>query len=130
MSQRVVAEVAGLLLAQYSGCCIGARPRRAILKGRVGELFPGAEFAGYVIEDVIGRGGMGVIYRASEPRQPARLVALKVVAPELATDEDFRQRFLREAQVAASIEHPNVVPVLRVGEEKGALYRHATDRRA
>ena len=84
-------------------------------------LLPGAEFAGYVIEDVIGRGGMGVIYRASES-QPARSVALKVVAPELAADEDFRQRFLREAQVAASIEHPNVVPVLRVGEANGMLF--------
>jgi serine/threonine protein kinase len=84
-------------------------------------LLPGAQFAGYVIEDVIGRGGMGVIYRASES-QPARSVALKVVAPELAADEDFRKRFLREAQVAASIEHPNVVPVLRVGEEDGMLF--------
>ena len=84
-------------------------------------LLPGAEFAGYVIEDVLGRGGMGVIYRASES-QPARSVALKVIAPELAADEDFRQRFLREAQVAASIEHPNVVPVLRVGEQSGVLF--------
>ena len=84
-------------------------------------LLPGAQFAGYVIEDVLGRGGMGVIYRASES-QPARSVALKVIAPELAADEDFRQRFLREAQVAAAIEHPNVVPVLRVGEQDGVLF--------
>jgi serine/threonine protein kinase len=81
----------------------------------------GAEFAGYVIVDVIGRGGMGVIYRASQLR-PERPVALKVVAPELAADVDFRARFLREAQIAASIEHPHVVPVLGVGEEDGLLF--------
>jgi serine/threonine protein kinase len=84
-------------------------------------LSSGADFAGYVIEDVIGRGGMGVIYRASE-LHPQRPVALKVVAPELAADVDFRARFLHEAQIAASIEHPHVVPVLRVGEEDGLLF--------
>src|SRR5947209_6113143 len=84
-------------------------------------LFPGSMFAGYRIEDVIGRGGMGVIYRAMEAR-PERVVAVKVVAPELATDVGFRARFLRESQIAASIEHPHVVPVLRVGEEDELLY--------
>jgi len=84
-------------------------------------LSRGVEFAGYVIGDVIGRGGMGVIYRASE-LHPQRPVALKVVAPELAADVDFRARFLREAQIAASIEQPHVVPVLRVGEEDGLLF--------
>jgi serine/threonine protein kinase len=87
----------------------------------VGELFPGALFAGYLIEGVVGRGGMGVVYRASEPR-PERTVALKVVAPEVAGDAGFRERFLREAQIASSIEHPHVVPVLRVGEAQGRLF--------
>ncbi len=82
---------------------------------------PGATFAGYVIEDVIARGGMGVVYRARETR-PERTVALKIVAPELATDEAFRTRFLRECQLAATIEHPHAVPVLRVGEDDGQLF--------
>lgn len=81
----------------------------------------GEMFAGYRIEEIVARGGMGVIYRATESR-PERTVALKVVAPEYAADVDFRARFLRESQIAASIEHPHVVPVLRVGEEDGLLF--------
>ncbi len=84
-------------------------------------LSPGATFAGYVVEDVIARGGMGVVYRARETR-PDRTVALKIVAPELAADDAFRTRFLRECQLAAAIEHPHAVPVLRVGEEDGQLF--------
>ena len=81
----------------------------------------GSTFAGYRIEAQIGRGGMGVVYEATELR-PERAVALKVVAPELVRDPAFRERFLREAEVAAQIDHPNVVPVLRVGEERGSLF--------
>jgi serine/threonine protein kinase len=86
-----------------------------------GGLSVGTVFAGYRVDEIIGRGGMGVIYRATESR-PERIVALKVVAPELAADLGFRERFLRESQIAASIEHPHVVPVLRVGEEDGMLF--------
>ncbi len=64
---------------------------------------------------------MGVVYRARETR-PERTVALKIVAPELAADNAFRTRFLRECQLAAAIEHPHAVPVLRVGEEEGQLF--------
>ena len=85
------------------------------------QLSPGDVFAGYRLDGLVGRGGMGVIYRATESR-PSRTVALKVVAPELAADDVFRARFLRESEVAASIEHPHVVPVLRVGEENGLLF--------
>lgn len=84
-------------------------------------LSPGVAFAGYRIEQLVARGGMGVIYRATES-QPRRTVALKVVAPEFAGDAQFRERFLREAQIAASIEHPHVVPVSRVGEQDGLLF--------
>jgi len=87
----------------------------------MGQLVSGTMFAGYRIDSVLGRGGMGVVYRATEAR-PERAVALKVVAPEFAGDEKLRARFLREAQIAASIEHPNVVPVSRVGEEDGTLF--------
>jgi hypothetical protein len=82
---------------------------------------PGAHFAGYVVVDELSRGGMGVVYRATELR-PERTVALKVIAPELAAEAQFRTRFLRESQLAAAIEHPHVVPVLRVGEEGGLLF--------
>ena len=82
---------------------------------------PGAVFAGYVVGDELSRGGMGVVYRATELR-PERSIALKVIAPELAAEAQFRTRFLRESQLAATIEHPHVVPVLRVGEEGGRLF--------
>lgn len=87
----------------------------------MGNLSAGATFAGYRIEGVLGRGGMGVIYRATELR-PERAVALKVVSEEVAGDVTSRQRFLREAQIAASMDHPHVVPVFRVGEEDGTLF--------
>ena len=85
------------------------------------DLSAGAEFAGYRIEGVAGRGGMGVVYRARQ-RRPSRLVALKVIAPDLARDPKFRQRFERESQMAAQIEHPHVIPLYGVGEEDGSLY--------
>jgi protein kinase-like protein len=81
----------------------------------------GSVFAGYVIEDVIGRGGMGVVYRARQSR-PERTVALKVLTPEFAQDTSFRQRFERECQIAASIDHPNIVPIFEVNEEGGLLF--------
>ncbi len=85
------------------------------------ELEPGDLFAGYRIESVAGRGGMGVVYRAREAR-PSRLVAIKVIKHELSRDADFRARFEREIALAAEIEHPNVIPVYRVGEEDGRLF--------
>jgi tetratricopeptide (TPR) repeat protein len=84
-------------------------------------LSAGEVVAGYRIEGVLGRGGMGVIYRATELR-PERVVALKVLSAEISGDAAFRERFLHESQVAAALEHPNVVPVYRVGEEEGMLF--------
>ena len=85
------------------------------------ELAPGSVVAGYRIEAVIGRGGMGVVYRATQLSLD-RPVALKVIAPELAGDVTFRERFKRESRIAASIEHPNVIPVYEAGEGDGLLY--------
>lgn len=85
------------------------------------ELTPGSEFAGYRIEGAIGRGGMGVVYRAVQVSLD-RMVALKIIVPELAQDEGFRERFKRESRTAASIEHPHVVPVHEAGEHHGVLY--------
>src|SRR3954471_4716607 len=87
----------------------------------MGLLAPGAMVAGYRIESVVGRGGMGVVYRARE-LELDRVVALKVIAPELVDDEDVRERFVREARAAASIEHPNVIPVHAAGERDGLAY--------
>jgi serine/threonine protein kinase len=82
---------------------------------------PGTELDGFVIEEVAGRGGMGVVYRARQT-QPDRIVAIKVIAGAVADDPEFRARFQRESSVAAEIEHPNVIPVYAVGEARGVLY--------
>jgi serine/threonine-protein kinase len=81
----------------------------------------GASVAGYRVESVAGRGGMGVVYLA---RQVAldRRVALKLIAPELARDEAFRARFARESRIAASLDHPNVIPVYEAGEDGDRLF--------
>jgi YVTN family beta-propeller protein len=85
------------------------------------ELPPGAVFAGCRVEAVAGRGGMGVVYRATQLSLD-RAVALKAIAPEFADDVMFRERFKRESRIAASIEHPNVIPVYEAGEGEGTLY--------
>jgi Protein kinase domain len=84
-------------------------------------LDPGATFGGYVIERRLGRGGMGAVYLATHERL-GRKAALKVIAPELAHDEEFRARFLRESELAASLDHPNVIPIYDAGEIEGVLY--------
>jgi hypothetical protein len=85
------------------------------------DLLAGAEIAGYRIEAIAGRGGMGVVYRATDLTLE-RLVALKVISDEFAQDVGFRERFKRESRLAASIRHPNVITVFRAGEEGGRLY--------
>ena len=81
----------------------------------------GTQLADYRIDRVLGRGGMGVVYLATEQRL-GRPVALKLIAPELAGDRSFRERFLRESQLAASIDHPGILPVYAAGEADGELY--------
>ena len=85
------------------------------------DLVLDSTFAGCRIQAVAGRGGMGVVYRATQLGLD-RPVALKLVAPERAADGSFRARFERESRVAAAIEHPNVIPVYGAGEEDGRLY--------
>src|SRR5919204_5038233 len=92
------------------------------------------QIAEYSILRLIGRGGMGVVYVA-EHSQLGRKVALKVLPPEYAEDEGFRERFIREARLAASLDHPNIVPVYDAGEHDGRLwiamrYVEGTDLRA
>ncbi len=82
------------------------------------ELSDGDEFAGYRIEQRLGRGGMGILYLALEPGLERR-VALKLIAPEAASDDVFARRFAEESRIAAAIEHPNVVPIYAAGGEEG-----------
>ena len=86
-----------------------------------GGLRAGSQIAGYLIREQIGRGGMAVVYRAADARLN-RSVALKILAPELAGDSAFRQRFMREMRAAAAVDHPHIVPVFDAGEADGVLY--------
>ena len=88
---------------------VGSDPRR------------GSEIAGFRLEELLGRGGMGAVYRAEDMRL-GRKVALKLLAPELAENTRFRERFLRESQLAASLDHPHIVPIYAAGESAGKLY--------
>ena len=85
------------------------------------QFAPGDVFVDYRIEGLAGRGGMGVVYRATQISLE-RTVALKVIAPALADDDDFRRRFVAESKAAASVEHPNVIPVYYAGEREGVLF--------
>jgi serine/threonine protein kinase len=81
----------------------------------------GTDFAGYRLRSVLGRGGMSIVYQAENPRL-LNLIALKVLAPNLASDEVFRARFREESQIAASLNHPNVIPIHDFGSYDGLLY--------
>jgi streptogramin lyase len=80
----------------------------------------GSTLAGYRLDALIARGGMGVVYRATHLALE-RPVALKVIARQFADDEGFRDRFLRESRLAARLDHPAVVPILDAREEEGEL---------
>ena len=90
-------------------------------RSAIGDFPAGSRVAGYQIKELIGRGGMAVVYRASDVRLD-RPVALKVLAPELARDSAFRQRFIRESRSGASVDHPNIIPVFEAGESDGVLF--------
>ena len=81
----------------------------------------GTDFAGYWLRSVLGRGGMSIVYQAENPRLRS-LIALKVLAPHLAHDDVFRSRFREESQIAASLNHPNVIPIHDFGSHGGLLY--------
>src|SRR3954454_5627198 len=81
----------------------------------------GTQLGNYRLEACLGRGGMGVVYRAVDVRL-RRMVALKLLAPHLADDELFRTRFLAESRLAASIDHAGIVPIYEAGESDGQLF--------
>lgn len=76
---------------------------------------------GFRLDELVGEGGMGVVYRARQ-LDLDRVVALKVIQPGLSGDEEFRARFQRESRLAAAIDHPNIVPVFGAGEENGVYF--------
>ena len=84
-------------------------------------LSPGGVFGGYLIERKLGAGGMGTVYAARHPRLPRR-VALKVLGEHLGSSPEFRTRFAREAELAARVDHPNVVSVYDRGVEGDRLW--------
>jgi DNA-binding beta-propeller fold protein YncE/tRNA A-37 threonylcarbamoyl transferase component Bud32 len=86
-----------------------------------GGFGPGSHIAGYRLDEQIGRGGMAVVYRAWDSRLERR-VALKILAPELARDDEFRQRFIRESRAAAAVDHHNIIPIYEAGEAAGVLF--------
>ena len=97
-------------------------------EGRLSEDFPvpgglaaGSLVAGYRVEAPLGAGGMAVVYRARDERL-RRLVALKVLVPALAADEEFRWRFTAESRAAAAVDHPNIIPVYEAGQAGRALF--------
>src|SRR5262249_52541354 len=81
----------------------------------------GTLLAGFRIDSPLGEGAMGAVFLAKDTRRGGD-VALKVLARDLAEDERFRRRFLRESRLAASLDHPHVVPIGAAGEDDGVLY--------
>src|SRR5271163_3097214 len=81
----------------------------------------GSRIAGYRLEEQVGIGGMAVVFRAVD-EWLGRLVALKVMSAELAADETFRQRFIRESRAAAAVDDPHLVPVYEAGQADGILF--------
>jgi serine/threonine-protein kinase len=85
------------------------------------DLASGTRLAGYRVERLIGAGGMGSVYLATEVALERR-VAVKVIRPELAGDDRFRRRFLLECKLIAQLEHPAIVPVYSAGDSEGRLF--------
>ena len=88
---------------------------------RLRRLSAGGRVAGYRLDGLIGRGGMAVVFRAFD-EVLNRQVAVKILAPALAADEEFRQRFIRESRSAAMVDDPHIIPIFAAGEADGALY--------
>src|SRR5207244_5516363 len=81
----------------------------------------GTVIAGFRVDSLIGEGAMGAVYLAEEVGTGGR-IALKLLAPELARDDRFRQRFARESRVASSLDHPHIVATVASGEHEGLLF--------
>src|SRR5215831_5158300 len=113
-----------VLARSYGGTTMGAESGGTVSEQTPpvpGDFGVGSHVAGYRLDERIGRGGMAVVYRAHDPRLDRR-VALKILAPELARDKEFRLRFIRESRAAAAVDHPNIIPIYEAGEADGVLF--------
>jgi TRAP transporter TAXI family solute receptor len=110
-------KVESMIAAHYSAGRFGDTPVFA----QVPRLEAGSSIGPYCIDQWIGAGGMGEVYRATDPRL-GRTVAVKILAPELASDPEFRSRFEREARTIAQLEHPHICALYDVGEQDGIAY--------
>ena len=120
-AMRAVVAGRGYLDPGLGARAFAATPPAARPAAPSGDLEIGSAFAGHRVDGVAGRGGMGVVYRATD-LMLGRRVALKLMAPGVAADPTFRARFLSECRLAASIDHPHAVDVFHAGEERGLLY--------
>ncbi len=84
-------------------------------------LTPGTKLGPYAIVSQLGAGGMGVVYRAHDPRLD-RHVAIKLLPPDLTRDETAKQRFLQEAKAASALDHPNICTIYEINERVEAIY--------
>jgi len=91
------------------------------LPWEAGHFGPGSQIGKYVLEQQIGHGGMAVVFRARDD-QLGRQVALKIMAPSVASDAEFRQRFIRESKAAAAVDDPHIIPLFEAGESDGVLF--------
>jgi serine/threonine protein kinase len=109
-------------LVSAGGAVTDDRPGEAGgLRASVPPFTAGSMIAGYRLEQQIGQGGMAVVFRARDERL-GRQVALKILAPALAADDAFRQRFIRESQAAAAVDDPHIIPVFAAGDAAGVLF--------
>ncbi len=91
------------------------------IPARLAAFRPGTMLAGYQLEAQVGAGGMAVVFRARDVRLD-RPVALKILAPALASDPAFRQRFIAESRLAAKVDDPHIIPVYEADEASGVLF--------
>jgi CHASE2 domain-containing sensor protein/predicted Ser/Thr protein kinase len=117
----LVLSVIGSLVVHYTTVESELRSLSEAIDRLIEKIGPGDTLGDYRVDELLARGGMGVVYRATQVSLD-RKVALKVIIPELADDVNYRARFKREALAAASIDHPNVVPVYEAGEEGGLVF--------
>lgn len=96
-------------------------PPGPVRSGVAASPVPGQRIAGYRLVEQVGRGGMAMVFRAQDERL-GRSVALKILPPEFAADEEFRQRFVRESRAAATLDDPHIIPVFQAGQDCGVLF--------
>ena len=121
-TDQIAERLAQLDTLGWSGASAGGSVGGSVPAGTGSAAYAvGSRIAGYRLEEEVGAGGMAVVFRARDERLD-RLVALKLLTPWLAADEEFRHRFLRESRAAAAVDDPHIIPVYEAGEADGVLF--------